>query len=110
MSRRRFSGSEDTALLNILEGRPTNQIRWAHVVAKLRELGYPERTEKSVRNRHLRRRTAQRAEAQGIKSINFCRKCGRLQRGHACVVLDAPAEDEGEGEGEGEVASGGEKE
>ena len=78
----------------IIEGRATNRIVWADVVTKLHELGFPERTPKSVRNRHLRRRRARTEKDQGITGKNNCRICGRLQKGHVCEVVDAVAEPE----------------
>lgn len=94
MSRRRFTGNEDVALLRIIEGRETKRIAWTDVVAKLHELGFPERTQKSVRNRHLRRRRARTEKDQGITGKNMCRICGRLQKGHVCEIADTVAEPE----------------
>ena len=115
MSRRRFTGQEDRALLNIIEGRATNRIIWADVVVKLRdEYGFEERTQKSVRNRHLRRRRAHTEQAQGIMGTNNCRICGRIQKGHVCeAAIDTaaePEEDSPPASAPAEVASGGEKE
>ena len=94
MTRRRFTGKEDLALLKIIQDRETNRIVWADVITKLHELGFPERTQKSVRNRHLRRRRARTEKDQGIIGKNNCRICGRLQKGHVCELANVVAEPE----------------
>ena len=114
MSRKRFTGKEDRALVQIIENRATNRIIWADVVVKLRdEYGFEERTQKSVRNRHLRRRRADTEQAQGIHGRNICRICGRLQKGHVCeaaIVTTAEPDDQPSASACVAVASGGEKE
>ena len=93
VERRRFTGKEDVALKEIVEKRGTRRINWATVVAKLHELGYEKRTPKSVRNRHLRQKQYQSSVFR-LSGPNRCRKCGRPQRGHVCLIEDAVAEPE----------------
>ena len=93
IARQRFTGSEDLALLAIVKGE--KRVNWAKVAKALHERGFPQRTPKSVRNRNLRWRQAQNGVNQQQK--NFCRKCGRPQRGHVCEVIEVvtpPAEAE----------------
>tara|TARA_B100000927_G_scaffold226776_1_gene186498 strand:- start:912 stop:1241 length:330 start_codon:yes stop_codon:yes gene_type:complete len=96
MAPRRFTGKEDMALVRIIASLQERnvRVRWADVVAQLQELGFPERSQKSVRNRHLRRRQALTEKDQGILGKNLCRICGRLQKGHVCQVADTVAEPE----------------
>ena len=77
----RFTGAEALALLEIIKDQ--KRISWTKVVEQLAERGFPKRTAKSVRNRHLRWR-----QSQGAATKNFCKKCGRPQRGHVCEVVD----------------------
>jgi len=93
VERRRFTGNEDVALKEIVNGRDKRRINWAAVVAKLEELGYPKRTPKSVRNRHLRQKQYQSSVFR-MTGPNMCRKCGLPQRGHVCLMEDAVAEPE----------------
>ena len=91
--RQRFTGSEDMALLAIV--KDSKRANWAKVAKALHERGFPQRTPKSVRNRSLRQRKARSGVKQQQK--NFCRKCGRPQRGHVCEVIEVvtpPAEAE----------------
>jgi hypothetical protein len=86
----RFTGAEALALIEITKDQ--KRISWTKVVKELEERGFPRRTAKSVRNRHLRWRQAQNGEGGPTK--NFCKKCGRPQRGHVCEIVDtelAPA-------------------
>ena len=110
MERKRFTGKEDVALKQIVNERGTRRVNWADVVTKLHELGYAKRTAKSVRNRHLRQK---KVEASMFYSPgrNRCRKCGKFQRGHVCLLEDpepppAPLEEAPEAaleEGRGEA-------
>ena len=93
MDRRRFTGKEDVALKEIVNGRDKRRINWAAVVAKLEELGYAKRTPKSVRNRYLRQKQYQSSVFR-MTGPNMCRKCGKPQRGHVCLIEDAVAEPE----------------
>tara|TARA_B100000902_G_C26884738_1_gene704369 strand:- start:176 stop:529 length:354 start_codon:yes stop_codon:yes gene_type:complete len=115
MDRRRFTGKEDVALKQIVNERGTRRISWSDVVTKLHELGYEKRTAKSVRNRHLRQKKVD-ASMFYLPGRNRCRKCGRSQRGHVCLIEEAeesplppgepPANPEaGEEEGEEEQES-----
>lgn len=88
MDRRRFTGKEDVALKQIVGERDTRRISWSDVVTKLHELGYEKRTAKSVRNRHLRQKNIN-ASMFHVPGRNRCRKCGRSQRGHVCLIEDA---------------------
>lgn len=94
MAPRRFTGKEDVALMRIIASLQERHVRvlWADVVAELQELGFPERSQKSVRNRHLRRRQA--LAGGPVHGKNLCRICGRLQKGHVCEVADTVAEPE----------------
>ena len=98
MVRQRFTGAEDVALLAILKDREeqTRRVDWRKVAKQLQERGFPNRSTKSVRNHHLRR-----ANAPGYPAPakNRCRKCGKLQRGHVCEIMDegsGPAASEAE--------------
>jgi hypothetical protein len=88
MVHKRFTGAEDVALLEII--RAQKRTDWDKVVKELGARGFPKRTPKSVRNRHLRWKQAQ--SGTGPPPKNFCRKCGRPVRGHVCaaVVEEAP--------------------
>ncbi len=55
------------------------RVNWTKVVEKMKEAGFPERTTKSVRNRHLRLRAFGSPEAR-----NRCRVCKQFQLGHVC--------------------------
>lgn len=87
MERKRFTGNEDVALKKIVNERGTRRINWADVVTKLHELGYAKRTAKSVRNRHLRQKKVE-ASMFYLPGRNRCRKCGKFQRGHVCLLED----------------------
>ena len=98
MKKVRFSGNEDRARIAIVA--EMERVKWGVVAAKLKEAGFPERTAKSVRNRHLRWRLFLEAEQMGAlvgQNINRCRVCGQYMRGHVCsggvvAVEDASAE------------------
>ena len=85
VERQRFTGAEDLALVEILK-QQKKRVDWLKVVKQLQELGFPKRSTKSVRNHHLRRQNAQRATSAPAK--NYCRKCGKLQRGHVCEIIE----------------------
>ena len=114
MDRRRFTGKEDVALKQIVNERGTRRISWPDVVTKLHELGYAKRTAKSVRNRHLRQKKVE-ASMFYLPGRNRCRKCGKFQRGHVCLLEDSeqlplplgepPAGSEAEDEEEQESSS-----
>ena len=80
----RFTGAEDLALIEIVKAQ--KRVSWTKVVKQLEERGFPKRTAKSVRNRHLRWRRAQSGASVSCK--NFCRKCGKLMRGHVCEIIE----------------------
>ena len=85
MNKVRCTGDEDRARIAIVA--EMQRVKWADVVEKLEEAGFPERTAKSVRNRHLRWRQFQEAERTGAwagQNINRCRLCGQYVRGHVC--------------------------
>lgn len=85
MKKVRFSGDEDRACIAIVA--EMGRVKWRDVVEKLKEAGFPERTAKSVRNRHLRWRVYQEAERTGAlvgQNINRCRVCAQYMRGHVC--------------------------
>ena len=86
----RFSGDEDRARIAIVASM--ERVKWADVVAKLVEEGFPERTAKSVRNRHLRWRTFEEARRTGAlgRGTNRCRTCGLDMRGHVCGGVNGP--------------------
>lgn len=97
MKKVRFTGDEDRARIAIVA--EMERVKWGDVVEKLKEAGFPERTAKSVRNRHLRWRLFQEAEQTGAlvgQNINLCRRCGKYMRGHVCggVVVEG-ADDSG---------------
>ena len=52
MVHKRFKDGEDRALLEIVQSQ--ERVNWTKVVQELEVLGFPKRTPKSVRNRHLR--------------------------------------------------------
>lgn len=104
VERRRFTGREDVALKEIVNGRGTRRINWSDVVSKLEQLGYGKRTAKSVRNRYLRQKQLQ-SSVFHVPGTNRCRKCGKMQRGHVCLIEDAVAEPEGAPAQEGEMVS-----
>ena len=81
----RFTGHEDRARNAILA--TMKRIRWKDVLDQLAQAGFPQRTVKSVRNRHLRLRTEARLKVQ---SKNKCKVCGLDQRGHVCGGLNGP--------------------
>ena len=87
MSRQRFDGKEELALIAIVKEQ--KRVDWGKVTKQLHEEGFPKRTAQSVRNRHLRWRQAQNGATRPHK--NLCRKCGRPQRGHVCEVIDEKA-------------------
>lgn len=74
---RRFTGAEDRKRDEIMN--EMERVSWTKVVQKMKEAGFPERTTKSVRNRHLRLRAFGSPEAR-----NRCRVCGQFQLGHVC--------------------------
>ena len=79
---KRFTGAEDRKREEIIEEmRGAGRISWTKVMQKMKEAGFPERTVKSVRNRHLRLRWVQ---VHKPEQRNRCRVCGLLQRGHVC--------------------------
>ena len=94
MERRRFTGKEDVALKEIVDGRETRRVNWKTVATTLEELGYNKRTAKSVRNRHLRQKQYQSSVSNNQTGRNVCRKCGLPQRGHSCLLEQATAESE----------------
>jgi hypothetical protein len=85
-NRRRFTGCEDVARNEIVA--KMQRVLWVKVADQMCKRGFPPRTAKSVRNRHLRQKQAKLSRCE---SKNTCRKCGKPQRGHVCVVLDADA-------------------
>ncbi len=92
MERQRFTGAEDVALVELLDGQK-KRIDWCKVAKELHERGFPKRTTKSVRNHHLRRKNAQNGTRGPNK--NRCRICGKMQKGHVCEIIDTappPAE------------------
>ncbi len=86
----RFSGDEDRARIAIVASM--ERVKWADVVERLVEEGFPERTTKSVRNRHLRWRTFEEARRTGAlgRGTNRCRTCGLDMRGHVCGGVNGP--------------------
>lgn len=84
MVHKRFKDGEDRALLEIVQSQ--ERVNWTKVVQELQVLGFPKRTPKSVRNRHLRWKNAQ-SDAHGFTK-NYCRVCGKKQRGHVCVLVE----------------------
>ncbi len=91
MKKPRFNGNEDRALIEIVS--EMERVKWADVVAELKERGFPERTPKSVRNRYLRWRVfeqTKRTEPDRWQNINRCRTCGLFMRGHVCGGLNGP--------------------
>ena len=74
---RRFTGAEDRKRDEIMN--EMERVSWTKVVERLKEAGFPERTTKSVRNRHLRLRAFGSPESR-----NRCRVCGQFQMGHVC--------------------------
>lgn len=93
VERRRFTGREDVALKEIVNERSTRRISWPDVVTKLEQLGYSKRTAKSVRNRYLRQKQLQSSTFR-LPGTNRCRKCGKMQRGHVCLIENVVAEPE----------------
>ena len=93
MERRRFNGGEDAARSAIV--KEMKRVKWEDVSKQLCDLGFPQRSKKSLRNRHLRQKQFG-ASVSRCMSKNTCRKCGVLQRGHVCVIVDTvvDAEDE----------------
>jgi|SaaInlV_125m_DNA_1040241.scaffolds.fasta_scaffold05898_3 hypothetical protein len=88
----RFTGNEDRARNAIIAEMTT--LRWKDVLDQLEQAGFPQRTIKSVRNRHLRLRTEARLK---VESKNKCNVCGLDQRGHVCGGLKGPnVEDQAE--------------
>lgn len=85
-----WTGDEDRARIAIVAGM--ERVKWADVVEKLVEQGFPERTAKSVRNRHLRWRTYEEARRTGAlgRGTNRCRTCGLDMRGHVCGGVNGP--------------------
>ncbi len=90
MKKPRFTGNEDRALIQIATG--LERIRWSKVIEELKERGFPERTEKSVRNRYLRLRVHEqlRRVEPDRRNINRCKTCGLFMRGHVCGGLQGP--------------------
>lgn len=84
MAKTRFTGKEDRARCDIVVAM--KRVKWAKVAEELRGAGFPERTPKSVRNRHLRVR---QAAIRKTESKNMCRTCGLPQRGHVCGGVTA---------------------
>jgi len=79
---KRFTGAEDRKREEIIaEMKSVGRVSWTKIVEKMKEAGFPERTTKSVRNRHLRLRWVQIHKPE---QRNRCRRCGMLQRGHVC--------------------------
>jgi len=66
-------------------------IRWSHIITSLKERGFPQRTEHSVRNRALRLRVNATAVAR-LAAKNLCRICLQVQRGHICTGLPPAAQ------------------
>lgn len=82
MQQRRCSGAEDRKREEIIkEMQALGRVNWTKVVEQLKAAGFPERTTKSVRNRHLRLRMHL---VRKPEQRNRCRVCGLLQRGHVC--------------------------
>ena len=80
---KRFTGAEDQKRSEVIQDLGgAGRISWTKVVEKMKEAGFPERTAKSVRNRHLRLRWVQVYKPE---QRNRCRTCGQLQRGHVCA-------------------------
>ena len=67
ISRQRYTGSEDMALLAIV--KDSKRANWAKVAKALHERGFPQRTPKSVRNRSLRQRKARSGVKQQQKNL-----------------------------------------
>jgi hypothetical protein len=86
----RFTGNEDRARIAIVASM--KRVKWADVVEQLSEAGFPERTTKSVRNRHLRWRAFEEAKRSGAlgRGPNRCRTCGLDLRGHVCGGVNGP--------------------
>ncbi len=79
---KRFTGPEDRKREEIIrEMQAVGRVNWTKVVEKMMEAGFPERTTKSIRNRHLRLRMHLLRKPE---QRNRCRMCGQLQRGHVC--------------------------
>ena len=93
MERRRFNGGEDAARSAIV--KEMRRVKWEDVSKQLCDLGFPQRSKKSLRNRHLRQKQFSKSTSR-FMSKNLCRKCGALQRGHVCVIVDTVVEAEGE--------------
>ena len=86
---RRCSGAEDRKREEIIkELQAAGRVIWSKVVEQLKAAGFPERTPKSVRNRHLRLRMHL---VRKPEQRNRCRVCGALQRGHVCGGLGSVA-------------------
>jgi hypothetical protein len=85
-----WTGDEDRARIAIVAGM--ERVKWADVAERLVEEGFPERTTKSVRNRHLRWRTFEEARRTGAlgRGTNRCRTCGLDMRGHVCGGVNGP--------------------
>lgn len=96
MERRRFTGKEDVALNEIVDGRKTRRVNWKTVATTLEELGYNKRSSKSVRNRHMRQKQYQ-SSVFNQTGRNVCRKCGLPQRGHICLLEKDTAKPEDKG-------------
>lgn len=77
----RFSGEEDSKLREIL--LTMKKVSWAEVAKQMVALGFAARTEKSIRNRHLRLKRA--CLDSSDLCLNTCRRCGKKQRGHSCT-------------------------
>ena len=79
---KRFTGAEDRKREEIIkEMQEVGRVNWTKVVERMKEAGFPERTTKSVRNRHLRLRLHLLRKPE---QRNRCRVCGQLMRGHVC--------------------------
>ena len=82
----RFTGNEDRARNEII-AEMTKGIKWNEVLKQLEALGFPARTIKSVRNRHLRLRVEAKL---GVQGKNRCKVCGAWQRGHVWGGIKGP--------------------
>ena len=90
MTKVRCTGNEDRARIAIVASM--ERVKWTDVVQQLAEAGFPERTTKSVRNRHLRWRLYEEARRSGSigRGMNRCRTCGLDMRGHVCGGVNGP--------------------
>lgn len=66
-------------------------IRWSRIATNLKERGFPQRSENSVRNRALRLRVNATVVAQ-LAAKNLCRICLQVQRGHICTGIPPAAQ------------------